>query len=197
MMVFSERVKLEIEDEINGFERTAINRLLNCFDNIESEASEKRKYFLDSKSQCFNPDRDDEARIEEDGYFIELNQVFIETALRQEYINSIATWLFHLFERQKKRIFGSDKADIMKPMLDQCGYDIDSCPHWKTLNKELRHSANGVKHGPESDAAIELLSVYPCLFENGCIVLKKSDIERYLAALRYFWDKTLQSRVVF
>ncbi len=194
--MFPERVKIEIEDEINGFERTTINRLLNCFDNIESEAAEKRKCFLDSKSQCFNPDRDDQACIEEDGYFIELNQVFIETALKQEYINSIATWMFHLFERQKKRFFGSDETDIIKPILDQCDYDIDSCPHWKTLNKELRYSANGVKHGLESGAAIKLLSIYPCLFENGCIVLKKNDIERYLAALRYFWDKTLHGRVV-
>ena len=192
---FPERVKLALEDEINGFERT-FNRLLSCFDNIESEAAEKRQNFLDRKSKSFNPDRDDEACIEEDGYFIELNHVFIETTLKQEYINSIAVSLFHLFERQKKRIFYSAETDEIKRKVDRSCYNIDSCPHWKTLNEGLRDSANCVKHGLDSDSGKKLQSKYPLLFENGCIVLKKSDIERYLAALRYFWDKLLNGRVV-
>jgi hypothetical protein len=192
---FPERVKLELEDEINGFERT-FNRLLSCFDNIETEAAEKRQNFLDRKSESFNPDRDDEACIEEDGYFIELNHVFIETTLKQEYINSIAVSLFHLFERQKNRIFDSAETDEIKPKLDQSCYGIDSCQNWKILNKELRHFANTVKHGLDSKSGKKLQSKYPLLFENGCLVLKRSDIERHLAALRYFWDKLLNGRVV-
>lgn len=194
--MFPERIKLQLEDEIDGFERTTINRLLGSFANIESEAAEKRKSFLERKSRSFNPDRDDEACIEEDGYFEELNYVCIETALKQEYINSIVTWLFHLFERQKKRTFGSDKTDVIKPLLSQNSYNLDCCTDWNTLNKELRFAANAIKHGPESESAIKLFSGYPNLVDNDCVVMSKSDIERYLVALRNFWDKALDGQVV-
>jgi hypothetical protein len=113
--MFSERVKLEIEDEISGFERTTLNRLMSSFDNIEAEASDKRQFYLDRRSNQFDPDRDDEGCIAEDGYFKEVNHVLIETALKQEFTNSIAVWLFHLFVRQKKRTFGSDKECTIKP----------------------------------------------------------------------------------
>lgn len=194
--MFPEIVKLEIEDEINGFERTTLERLFNSFDSIEEEAADNRKSFLDTKARSFNPDTDDEACIEEDAYFKEINHIFIEQELKQEFLNSIATWLFHLFERQKKRVLGSDKTDILKPQLAADGYCLDSCQDWITLNKELRFVANAIKHGHESDAGKTLRVKYPSLIDNNLIKLSKLDIERYIKALRVFWEKALDGKVV-
>lgn len=194
--MYSEITKIIIDNEINSFERMALQRILSSFDSIESEALEKRKLYLETKSKNFDPERDDEGCIEENGYFEELNHVLIESALMQEYLNSVATWLFHLFERQKKRVFYSDKTDLLKLKLAEIGYHLDSCTDWNTLNKELRLSANAIKHGSESDAAKELQKHSPKLFSNGCVILLQEDIERYLAALRDFWSKALYKQVI-
>jgi hypothetical protein len=194
--MFTEIIKLEIENEINGFERTTLDRLLEGFDNIESEAAEKRRSFLDRKARSFDPDFDDEACIEESGFLEELHHISIEEALKQEFINSVATWLFHLFEKQKKRVFGSDQTDFIKPKLAQNGYKLDSSSEWSILNKELRNAANAIKHGSESDAAKELFKKYPNLFEKNCVILSKSDVERYISALRKFWNKVFNGQVI-
>ncbi len=194
--MLSERVKLEIEEEISGFERTIFGRLFGCFDSIEQEAIRKRRDLLDSKSRNFDPDIDDEACIEEDAYFEEINHLLSEHHLKQEFLNSTATWLFHLFERQKKRVLGSDKTDILKPTLDADGYSIESCQDWQVLNKELRLAANTVKHGPESDMAKKLSVDFPRLANGGNVKIEKSDIERYIGSLRVFWEKVLDGKVV-
>jgi len=191
-----EIVKLEIKDEIDGFERTTLKRLLNSFDSIEAEAAKQRKDFLDSKSRSFDPGLDDEGCIEEDAYFKEINHIHIEGQLKQEFINSAATWLFHLFERQKKRVLGSDKTDILKPKLKADGYTLDSCQNWITLNKELRLAANAIKHGSESEAAKMFFSGYPNQVTNDMVQLSKSDLERYIEALRFFWEKALAGKVI-
>ena len=100
--MYSKIVKLDIEHEIDGFERTTLTRLLNSFEDIELEANEIRRKFLEKRAKYFNPDIDDEADIEEEAYFNEINYLSIEQELRQEFLNSTATWLFHLFEKQKK-----------------------------------------------------------------------------------------------
>ncbi|AVQ86487.1 hypothetical protein C7R88_03655 [Plesiomonas shigelloides] len=194
--MFPEIVKIKVEDEINGFETTTLERLFNSFDSIESEAAAKRKAFIDSKARNFNPDIDDEGCIQEDAYFEELNYIFIEQNLKQEFLNSTATWLFHLFERQKKRVLGSDKTDILKPKLAADGYVLDSCHNWSVLNKELRMAANAIKHGQKSDAARKLSADYPDLVDRDGVKLSKHDIERYINALRMFWEKALNGKVV-
>jgi len=191
-----ERVKLDIDNEIDGFERTTLNRLLSSFESIEFEAIEKRKSFLEKKSKNFNPDIDDEACIEEYGYSEKLNHIVFEQKLKQEFLNSTAIWLFHLFERQKKRVLGTDKTDPLKFLLAQDHYDLDSCSDWLTLNKELRFAANTIKHGNKSDAAKKLRLNYPSLVVGGNVVISKGDIQRYLNALREFWVKALDGKVV-
>lgn len=194
--MYPERVKLGIEDEIDGFKRTTLERLLNSFNSIESEAAEKRKVLLERKARNFNPEIDDEGRIEEDAYFEELNYMSIEQELKQEFLNSTTVWLFHLFERQKKRVLGSDRTDKLKPQLTSDGYALDSCQDWLVLNKELRLAANAIKHGNESKSAKDLQSKYPSLIDGDNIKLSNADIERYLTALRGFWQKALDGRVV-
>ena len=144
-MMDPEIIKINIEQEIDGFERTTLTRLLSSFESIELEAIEKRKLFLEKKSKSLDPDIDDVGMIEEDAYFEEVNHFLIEQELKQEFLNSTAVWLFHLFERQKIRAFGSADTDILKPLLAQDNYDLDSCSDWKVLNKELRYVANVIK----------------------------------------------------
>ena len=194
--MFPEIVKLEIEEEIDGFQRTTLERLLNSFDSIEVEATNIRNAYLKSRSENFDPDRDDEACIEEDAYFKEVTYISIENELKKEFLNSTSTWLFHLFERQKKRVFGSDKTEKLKPILSKNGYMVESCTDWLTLNQELRLLANAVKHGPKSGAAKKLFRKYPSLVANQNITIKQADIERYILSLKNFWSKALEGRVV-
>lgn len=187
-----EIIKINIEQEIDGFERTTLTRLLSSFESIELEAIEKRKLFLEKKSKSLDPDIDDVGMIEEDAYFEEVNHFLIEQELKQEFLNSTAVWLFHLFERQKIRAFGSADTDILKPLLAQDNYDLDSCSDWKVLNKELRYVANVIKHGFEGDSGRNLNKHSPNLIVNESVVLTKTDIQRYIKALRNFWTKALE-----
>ncbi len=191
-MMDPEIIKINIEQEIDGFERTTLTRLLNSFESIELEAIEKRKLFLEKKSKSLDPDIDDVGMIEEDAYFEEVNHFLIEQELKQEFLNSTAVWLFHLFERQKIRAFGSADTDILKPLLAQDNYDLDSCSDWKVLNKELRYVANVIKHGFEGDSGLNLNKYSPNLIVNESVVLTKTDIQRYIKALRNFWTKALE-----
>ena len=191
-MMDPEIIKINIEQEIDGFERTTLTRLLSSFESIELEAIEKRKLFLEKKSKSLDPDIDDVGMIEEDAYFEEVNHFLIEQELKQEFLNSTAVWLFHLFERQKIRAFGSADTDILKPLLAQDNYDLDSCSDWKVLNKELRYVANVIKHGFEGDSGRNLNKYFPNLIVNESVVLTKTDIQRYIKALRNFWTKALE-----
>lgn len=191
-----ERVKLDIEYDINGFERTILERLLSSFETIEAEAKEKRQKFLEYTSKNFNPEHDDEGRIEEDGYFEEVNQIHIEESLKQEFLNSTVSWLFHLFEKQKIKVFGTHLTDALKSKLLYNNYDLNTCPNWRILNKEIRFAANAIKHGVQSQAMSGLIQNYPSLVENNVVVISRSEIIRYLSALRCFWEKALQNQVV-
>ena len=192
-MIDPEIIKINIEQEIDGFERTTLTRLLSSFESIELEAIEKRKLFLEKKSKSFDPDIDDVGMIEEDAYFEEVNHFLIEQELKQEFLNSTAVWLFHLFERQKIRAFGSADTDILKPLLAKDNYKLDSCSDWKLLNKELRTVANVIKHGFDGNSGYNLNQYFSNLIVNESVVLNKSDIQRYIKALRGFWTKVLEN----
>lgn len=184
--------KINIDSEIDNFENT-ISKMLMCFSDIEAEAQEKKKSYLDKKSKVFNPDLDDDALIEESAYFIEIDYIFTEELLKTNFLNSSAVTLFHIFEKQKKRVLGSDKTDILKPKLAKNGYVLDSCKDWNILNKELRQVANVTKHGLDSESGIKFKENFPSLIENGNIALTESDIKRYVKALKNFWSKTLKN----
>ncbi|HFQ4951555.1 hypothetical protein HQK29_23100 [Vibrio vulnificus] len=194
--MFPERVKLNIESQIDGFEFTILERLLSSFSDIENEAKAKRLNYLAEKSKSFDPDLSDEACIEEDAYFEELEHLDVHSSLKTEFLNSSATWLFHLFERQKKDIFGTDLTAPIKTQLLSDGYDIQNCSDWHLLNKELRTLANAVKHGSQSDAAKRLSNDFSTLLSNDEIVVNEVDIRKYISALKAFWSKALYKKVV-
>ena len=195
-MMFPERVKLDIESEIDGFERTTTTRLLQSFNSIHDEAKKKSENYFNKRSAAFHPDYDDEGSVYEDTYFEEIYHLSIEEELKQEFLNSCTTWLFHLFERQKKRVYGTDKTDELKEILGKNNYDLSICKNWSILNKELRAAANSVKHGAESDAAKNLVKINANLIKDGKILVKQSDIQKYIDALRKFWKSALDNQIV-
>ncbi|ENY3838759.1 hypothetical protein ACFXIQ_004298 [Vibrio vulnificus] len=197
-MQLPEIYKISIEAGINGFEKTVLDRLLTAFDGIENEAKKLKEQYLIEKSKNFHPDHDDEASIYEQAEAMEGFYVCDERALQQDFLNSSVTWLFHLFEKQKKYIYNTDKTEEIKPLLKMknSSYDVDSCKFFKVINQEMRALANAVKHGEQSDAMKKLCSNYGNYVQSGKIIVSKRDIEKFIFSLRQFWKKALHDEIV-
>ncbi|WP_407558933.1 hypothetical protein [Vibrio parahaemolyticus] len=197
-MQLPEIYKINIETGISGFEKTVFERLLIAFDGIENEARELKKQYLNEKFKNFHPDYDDEASIYEHAEAMEGFYVCDERALRQDFLNSSVTWLFHLFEKQKKYIYDTDKTEDIKKQLKnrKSPYDVETCPYFKVINKEMRSLANAVKHGEQSDAMQKLRNNYSNYIQNEKIIVSKTDIEKFVLSLRRFWRKALHDEIV-
>lgn len=190
--MYPEIVKINVDSEIDNFKKN-IYRILRCFNDIEAEAQEKKKSYLDKRSKAFDPDLDDDALIEEGAYFAEINHISTEKLLKENFLNSSAITIFHTFEKQKKIVLGSDKTNILKPKLAKNGHVLDSCKDWLILNKELRQIANAIKHGLDSKSGLQVKKNFPNLIKNGNIALTESDVDGYIEAWKNFWSKTLGS----
>lgn len=197
-MQLPEIYKINIEAGINGFEKTVLDRLLSAFDEIENEAKELKEQYLIEKSKNFHPDLDDEASIYEHAEAMEGFYVYDEMALQQDFLNSSVTWLFHLFEKQKKYIYMTDKTEDIKNQLKikSSPYDVDLCSYFKVINQEMRTLANAVKHGDQSDAMEKLRSNYSSYVQGEKIIVSKRDIEKFIFSLREFWKKALHDEIV-
>jgi hypothetical protein len=191
-----EIVKLEVIKSIEGIQKTVTQRLLPAFDSIKSEAEEKERNHLERYSRNFDPDTMDEGCTFEDAFFEGLDHLFTEELLKQEFLNSTVTWIFHLFEKQKKSIFGTDKSDVIVPKLKAISINLDSDNNWKIVNKELRHLANTVKHGMQSDSANELAALRSDLIIEGELKVTLIDIEKYINALKGFWNDYFRVTVI-
>ena len=191
---FPEIIELDIKDEIDGFERVVLGRLFSSFNSIEDEAQEKSKNFLERRSRSFNPDYDDEGIIAEDVYFVELNHIFMEEKLKQEFLNYSVVWLNHIFEEQKNRIFGEISQDEIQKELGN-SYDLNRCLYWISLNREMRVIANAIKHGMDSGAAKTDSKKFPYFIVDRRIKVEKIIIQKYIENLRCFWKKALNGRI--
>lgn len=192
---FPEIIELDIKDEIDGFERVVLGRLFSSFNSIEDEAQEKSKNFLERRSKSFNPDYDDEGIIAEDVYFVELNHIFMEEKMKQEFLNYSVVWLNHLFEEQKERVFGAINYDDVQKELGNT-YDLNLCSCWSILNSEMRVVANAIKHGMDSRAAEKVLKKFPHFIVYNRIKIEKITIQKYIENLRCFWGKSLNGQIV-
>lgn len=194
--MFPKIIHLTIKEEIYGFKRTTLDRLLPNFDSIENEAKERRSKYLKNKFANFDPDVDDEGCIEEDAYFEEINHIDIETKLKQEYLNSCAVWLFHIFEKQKKRVFQTDKSKKLKNILCKQGYDLNTCPSWEILNNQLRLAANSIKHGIQSSAFKQFSKNFPSIVKDDSVIINRQHLENYIVCLDNFWNKALTDKLI-
>jgi|LSQX01.2.fsa_nt_gb hypothetical protein len=194
--MFAEITKIEIGQEIDGFERSVFQRLLPAFDNIQQEAKQRANNYKNQKSKNFNPGYDVEGNIEDHALSIELYYSELETRLHQNFLNSCAVELRHIFEKRLKILFNTAKHDGVGSNVNSNIYDIDQCPDWKLLNNELRIAANAIKHGGASPAFAELKTNFPHLIISNEVHITESNLKSYLQAMRNFWSQTLAGRII-
>lgn len=192
-----EKVRLEIFEEISGFERNVFTRLLSCLDDIEQEAKQRSHDYLRKCSENFDPERDDEGCIEDDAVSVELHHIELETNLKQNFLNSCAVELRHLLEKQLNRIFHGANGAALQSEIYKNGYDITLCPNWTLLNHELRHAANTIKHGFKGSSGEKLKNEYAQLVSSGSVKILESDLRRYVIALQEFWKAALDKRIIY
>lgn len=199
----SEVVFFEIMEEIDDFKLVFFDRLLPSFSEIDNEAKIKSDGFLHQASNNFDPSLHDEGLICEDAYFVQINYELIHYSLKQDFLNLSAVWLYHIFERRFVELFGDSNTNKNKPnfekMLEQSNifnsrYDFKICNNWLTINQELRFLANSVKHGT-GNSLKKLRLEYPSLISDSRIVVKEADIQRYISAMKRFWNLALLDSV--
>lgn len=194
--VFTEIVRLDIFEEISGFERSVFNRLLPCFDDIEQEAKQRSSDYLQRRNKNFDPELDDDGRIEDDALSIELCHIELETKLKQNFLNSCAVELHHLLEKRLDLVFGGHTQEAIASKINKNGYDIAQCSNWALLNKELRHAANAIKHGLNGHSGQKLTEQNSSLISKNAIKVSEADLKKYVIALQNFWNAALDKRVI-
>jgi hypothetical protein len=119
--------------------------------------------------------------------------------MKQEFLNHQATLLYHIFEKDCKKMFPkiNDKKFIkdLEKKLSNLNIPIDENSSWYKINKELRLISNVVKHGKGSSYN-RLKELKPDLFKKNFGFLLKSDIEIslndiiiYGNSIKNFWIK--------
>ncbi|OOS25356.1 hypothetical protein B0681_04875 [Moraxella porci DSM 25326] len=196
----------EIEEELNIFEDNFDERLLESFKNIEKQAKESRLGYLQKRNSAFCPDCDDEATIEENAFFHQVNFVNLHEDFKNDFINISAVWLYHIFERRFKQVFNCRNDNyrmndiLSKFNLVSSNYEFEKCTNICTINYELRLVANAIKHG-KGRSFDQLVRKYPnMVVDNKLISLAdakiqvgEDDIHRYILAMRAFWRQVLES----
>lgn len=194
--MFTEIVRLDIFEEISGFERSVFNRLLPCFDDIEQEAKQRGSDYLQRRNKNFDPELDDDGCIEDDALSIELCHIELETKLKQNFLNSCAVELHHLLEKRLDLVFGGHTQEAIASKINKNGYDIAQCSNWVLLNEELRHAANAIKHGLNGHSGQKLTKQNPSLISENDIKISEADLKKYVTALQDFWNAALEKRII-
>ena len=100
--------------------------------------------------------------------------------MKQEFLNHQATLLYHMFEKDCKKMFPkiNNKKFInnLEEKLINLNIATDNSSSWYKINKELRLISNVIKHGKGS-AYNQLKKLKPDLFKKNFGFLLKSDIE--------------------
>ena len=113
--------------------------------------------------------------------------------MKNEFIKTALTWLFHWFEKDCTHIFNTECGNQKEAILK--GYSIDTSKgsDWYKCNKEMRVLANAIKHGlGSSHTQAELLR--PELFKgrtaflsNSRIYIPEDELQSYKNAMKQFW----------
>lgn len=187
--------KYEILDNLKYVSDTIINRLYSTFESLDEEADLKEKEAYEKSSQYFDPETMDETHGLDEAFHEGVNHLIIHNAMKDEFLNSSATWIFHLFEKDCNRIFETTDGNIKKNEVSNLGMDTSSSSLWAKCNSELRLIANAIKHG-KGQSSIKLQGIKPELFKAGIfgisdyeIQLTISNIKEYLNNLTLFWEE--------
>lgn len=207
--VLCEADKLNIEDQLDVFYSSIVNRLLPSFSELEKEADNIEKESLIKSSKYFNPEIMDEACVVEDAYFDGVNHYLIQNQMKQSFLNVSTLWLYHLFEQQLNNIslkiienFDYTKIKKSREQIENCLIEkglVDNV-HWQKIDKDLRLVANTLKHA-EGRSKNDLEKIRPDLFASSSastvkvaiplfeneICVSKLDFNKYHEAIVGFW----------
>lgn len=185
--------KLEVLKNIQYVSETIIRRLYSTFDSIEQESEFVEEKAYEKSYQFFDPETMDETHGKEEAYHERVSYYLIHNEMKNEFLNSSITWIFHLFEKDCNRIFGTPNGNSKEAILQRLGINTSVNSVWSKCNSELRLIANTIKHGKGGSSAKLKLSK-PNLFKQGLIgasdceiQLTISDVKSYLNALTEFW----------
>ena len=192
--ILYENDKYETLNNLKYVSDTIIQRLYSTFDCIAQEADLVEEKAYEKSAQYFDPETMDETYGMEEAFHEGVNHFLIHDAMKNEFLNSSVTWIFHLFEKDCNRIFATDNGDKKKKILENLGIDISSSSLWIKCNLELRLVANTIKHG-KGTSSVKLQAIRPDLFKANMfgtsdheIQLTINDIKKYLSELTLFWE---------
>lgn len=175
-MIYYPSDKINIIERIDTVINTIKSRLVPAFNSIEDEAKEIEKKKLDELYKNFNPDTMDIGSCYEDAYSKGASHYVIHNEMKQEFLNHQATLLFHIFEKDCKKIFPTLEGNSLKEKLKEIDISTEYNSSWYKINKELRLICNVIKHGT-GDSYDKLKKLRIDLFKEKFGFLLKSDIE--------------------
>lgn len=188
-----EHDKYEILNNLKYVSETIIKRLYSTFDSIKQEANEIEKTAYEKSSKFFNPETMDETFGMDEAYHEGIEHYIIHDEMKNEFLNSSITWVFHLFEKDCNRVFKVTDGNEKKKIIENLGIDTSAGSQWSKCNSELRLIANTIKHGKGSSST-QLKTIKPNLFKQSIsgvsddeIQLTINDIEYYIENMKGFW----------
>jgi hypothetical protein len=175
-MIYYPSDKINIIERIDIVIDTIKSRLVPTFDLIEEEAKVIEEQKLDELYKNFNPDTMDIGSCYEDAHSKGASHYVIHNEMKKEFLNHQSTLLFHIFEKDCKKMFPNLSGNDLKDKLQEIGISTEDNSSWYKINKELRLICNVIKHGtgPSYD---DLKRLREDLFKNNFGFLLKSDIE--------------------
>lgn len=194
MRNLSEYDKHETFANIKYVSETIIKRLYSSFDSIDDESKSVEEEAYRISSLYFDPDTMDETHGMDEAYHEGVNHYLVHTHMKQEFLNSSITWVFHHFEKDCSRLFETNDGNKKKNILLNLGIDTSEASPWSKCNNELRLLANAIKHG-EGESSVKLETLRPDLFKRSFFLQSNFeietsiyDVEHYISALIEFWE---------
>ncbi len=196
-----EHDKYDILNNLKYVSETIIKRLFSTFESIEQEANDAEKVAYEKSSQFFNPETMDETFGMDEAYHEGVEHYIIHNEMKNEFLNSSITWLFHLFEKDCNRVFITQDGKEKKRIIESLGIDTSTGSQWSKCNSELRLIANTIKHGKGSSSR-QLKSIKPNYFVKNIlgvsddkIQITIDDIEYYIENIKGFWVSFFNSAI--
>lgn len=192
--------RINIENDLSNFKRTVFDRLLPAFNEVEKEAKDKGASYLEELNKCFDPDYDDIATAYENANNIEVSYYLTEMNLKQNFIKSTTTDLFHLFEKQLQSIFQKNNNILNfvdNEMNKRTNNSFSNNPDWLFIKNDLSLLSNAIKHG-KGRSFDELKRNYHQYFKNygglpqyympDDIVVTENMLEDFVNKIKNIWD---------
>jgi len=211
---------MSIDSEIDSFIDVIEKDLLISFEDIEKKAHKRAREYVsnNSYSDYITEDNYEDAIyadmvIEEDALDMEYNYAYnIYPKMKQDFLNIIVVWLYHLYEKDCKNFFNyRDKEKIkflkitgfykngkyieaeIKVLSEYIGIEMKPNSNWFKINTELRLLNNSIKHSLK--VSDKLKSLRPDLIIEGEIKMTFEEIKKYAEAMKSLWTESDEKKI--